>query len=138
MTTGKAEVANKQENKPTVLNEDENKPEVETDKLTQAKKLKLPSLVKFFTFYYFFRMCLLDICYLTLGDLPSLQILLPLTIEGIFIALVFVTAKVTTVFGSKFVLFRLALQGISIFMWLFMAYIGTMKSEKYDYRGFRN
>lgn len=103
----------------------------------KPEKLNLPPIMKFFTFYYFFRMCLLDICYLTLGNIPTLQILLPLTVEGVFIVIVLITAKLTNVFGSKFVVFRLVLQGVSIFMWLFMAYIGTMKSEKYDYRGFR-
>ena len=99
--------------------------------------LDLPYLMKFFTFYYFFRMCLLDICYLTLGEMPTLQILLPLTLEGIFIAIVIVTAKLSKVFGSKFVVFRLLLQGTSIFLWLLMSYFGTRKSEKRDYRGIR-
>jgi hypothetical protein len=113
------------------------KSQEEEDSSKKADKLDLPPIMKFFTFYYFFRMCLLDICYLTLGDIPTLQIILPLTIEGIFIVIVLITAKLTNVFGSRFVVFRLALQGISIFMWLFMAYVGTMKSEKFDYRGFR-
>ena len=99
--------------------------------------LDLPYLMKFFTFYYFFRMCLLDICYLTLGEMPTLQILLPLTLEGIFIAIVIVTARLSKIFGSKFVVFRLLLQGTSIFLWLLMSYFGTRKSEKYDYRGIR-
>lgn len=99
--------------------------------------LNLPQMMKFFTFYYFFRMCLLDICYLTLGEMPTLQILLPLTLEGIFIAIVIVTAKLSKVFGSKFVVFRLLLQGCSIFLWLLMSYFGIRKSEKFDYRGMR-
>lgn len=103
----------------------------------EADKLTLPSILKFFTFYYFFRMCLLDVCYLTLADIPTLQILLPLFIEGIFIMVVIVGARKTNVFGSKFVIFRLVMQGVSIFMWLLMAYMGTLKSEKIDYRGFR-
>lgn len=103
----------------------------------EAEQLELPPVMKFFTFYYFFRMTLLDISYLTLGDLPALQILIPLTIEGIFVVIVLISAKLTNVFGSKFVVFRLALQGTAIFFWLMMAYLGTLKSEKYDYRGFR-
>lgn len=73
----------------------------------EAENLSLPSILKFFTFYYFFRMCLLDVCYLTLGDIPTLQILLPLTIEGIFVVVVIIGAVKTNVFGSKFVVFRL-------------------------------
>jgi hypothetical protein len=103
----------------------------------EAEDLTLPSIMKFFTFYYLFRMTLLDICYLTLGDLPALQILIPLTMEGVFIVIVCISAKLTNVFGSRFVIFRLVLQGVSIFMWLLMSYFGTMKSIKYDYRGFR-
>jgi signal transduction histidine kinase len=109
----------------------------EDHKKADTNSLELPQVMKFFTFYYFFRMGLLDVCYLTLFDMPTFQILLPLTIEGIFIVIVCISAKLTNVFGSKFVVFRLVLQGSSIFLWLLMAYFGTFKTEKWDYRGFR-
>ena len=80
----------------------------------------------------------MDLCYLTLNELPMLQILLPLVLEGIFGILVFVSAKYTNLFGSKFVVFRLGIQAVSIFLWLFMAYLGTSKKEEYDHRGLRS
>jgi len=65
-------------------------------------------------------------------------VLIPLAVEGIFVVMVVITAKTTNIFGSKFVIFRLVLQGSSIFLWLFMAYLGTLEVERTDYRGFRS
>lgn len=71
--------------------------------------------------YFYTRLLLFDICFLTLYNLPWLQILLPLTTEIIFLAFIFKARYTYDLFETRFFFYKLAFQSYAIVLWLFLA-----------------
>ena len=71
--------------------------------------LENPSYLGYLNYYFFIRLAIFDICYLTLTNIPRLQILTLLVIEGCFLGVVVTGWIVFKGFESKWIYYRFLL-----------------------------
>lgn len=80
--------------------------------------------------YFYTRLLLYDICFLTLYNIPSLQVLLPLATEIFFLYAVFRVRFKHNLFTSNFIFLKLAFQSYAIVFWLFLSFCFTLTTQR--------
>lgn len=99
--------------------------------LLGIKNKKTPSVyAKNINLYFYTRLLLYDICFLTLFNTPTLQVLIPLTAEIIYLYFIFRAKFTYNLFTSSLFFFKLAFQGYAIVSWLFVTLLYTFSTAK--------
>lgn len=83
--------------------------------------------------YFYTRLLLYDICFLTLYNIPPLQVLLPLAAEIIFLYAIFRVRFKYHLFTSNFIFFKFAFQSYSVVFWLFLTFCFSFSRDKSIY-----
>lgn len=95
-------------------------------------------IVIFINFFLFFRLGIFDICYLTLGHLPQVQIGILMGMETIFLLMILRAQFKYKLFKTFFMFFRLTWQSVAIWFWLYMAYKYSFKKYTIQENGLRS
>ena len=142
-------------NKVGVLQTGKNLKKKQEDSAVDYRKVKDQEFKRFFTnglvekpvdskiviyinFFLFFRLGIFDICYLTLGHLPQIQIGTLMTMETIFFLMILRGQFKYKLFKTFFIFFRLAWQSLAIWFWLFMAFQYSHKKYTTQENGLRS